>query len=115
LSVRRPVNGKIGGIAMLRTDGPRRSTLAVFMIIVAMIAIDLGFLVSVLKEPDYAHPAMFGPVAVGMLNWFMFTALGVALGGRSTGRRIQALAVGLMVGVISLVSAAALFVELGRR
>ena len=53
---------------MPRNDGPRRSTLAVFMMIVAMVAIDLGFLVSVLKEPDYAHPAMFGQVAVGVLS-----------------------------------------------
>jgi hypothetical protein len=85
------------------------------MIIVAMVAIDLGFLVSVLKVTDYVHPAMFGPVAVGMLNWFMFTALGVALGGRSAGIRIQALGVGLIVGVISFVSAAVLFLVLGRR
>jgi hypothetical protein len=85
------------------------------MIIVAMVAIDFGFLVSVLKEPDYAHPAMFGAVGMGTLNWFMFAALGVALGGRSAGIRIQALGVGLIVGVISLVSAAVLFAVLGRR
>jgi hypothetical protein len=85
------------------------------MIIVAMVAIDFGFLVSVLKEPDYAHPAMFGPVAVGILNCFMFVALGVALGRRSAGIRIKTLGAGLIVGVISFVSAAVLFVALGRR
>jgi hypothetical protein len=99
---------------MPRTGGPRCSTLAVFMIIVAILGIDLGFLVSVLKEPDYAHPPMFGAVCVGMMNSFMVTALGMALGGRSARIRIQVLGVGLIVGVISLVTTAVLLAVLGR-
>jgi hypothetical protein len=85
------------------------------MMIVAMAAIDLGILVSILKEPDYAHPAMFGPVFVGILNWFTIWALGVVLGGRSAGRLIQALGLGLLVGVMSFASAAGMFLVLGRR
>jgi len=93
------------------TGGSRFSTLAVYMIIMAMLCIDLGFLVSLLKEPDYAHPAGFGAVVVGMLNWLMFTVLSTALGSRAA----KTLWVGLIVGVISLVAIAILVAMLGRR
>ncbi len=82
-----------------------------YMIIMAMLCIDLGFLVSLLKEPDYAHPAGFGPVVVGILNWLMFTVLSTAFGSRAE----KTLWVGLIVGVISLIATAILVAMLGRR